>query len=358
MKRFLSVFCAHVLAVAISGLIFAPFSFAGAMQIGNLLSQVRSASGSLAGGHVHFYSAGTTTNKTIWTTSAKSVAAANPYTLDANGAAYLFGDGTYRIVIHTAAGATAYDWDNLRIEDFLSGFTGDGTGNISGFDNITATTRVRAPNIGAAAGTDNGVFNNTTTATLNVTGTPTFVDNTLNGADLIDNTIPPEKLQHTGAHDNTAVYWGDGRYATPPGYTLNVMYDVPFTPTDNATYYFGNLPNAGASGAGTPEREVEGTQKIYVPRTGTIKAAFITAHITPYNSIWGTSEAWPLYIRTDNTTDTLIASVADNTAIRTWSNTSMSIPVTAGGYFEIKTICPEWATNPYDITLGGYVYIE
>ncbi len=214
MKRFL----AFVYAYIITTLIFAPFSFSASTgkQIDFLLSQVRTnAAGSLAGGHVHFYAVGGTTNKAVYTSIDKSVAAANPYTLDANGTAYLFGDGTYRIVIHTSAGALAYDRDNIRIEDFLGGFTGNGTGNISGFDNLTLTGRMTSATstvTTATTTTDNITTANITT--LNVTGTPTFVDNTINGVDLIDNTIALGKIAHTGTASASVFLRGDGAWAS------------------------------------------------------------------------------------------------------------------------------------------------
>jgi hypothetical protein len=168
-----------ILGILISAMVAGPvpvFSATTAVQIEFLLSQVRSATGSLAGGHVHFYSAGTSTNKAVYLDINKASAAANPYTLDANGTALLYGDGTYRVVIQTAAGVTVYDRDNLKFEDLATDFinaeytmnlkpkslTGNDSGNITGYDNITAATRVRAPSIGSLSYTDNGYFNKIT----------------------------------------------------------------------------------------------------------------------------------------------------------------------------------------------------
>jgi len=175
MRRFTAFVYSLVIATLISALTFAPFSFSATtgVQIDFLLSQVRNASGSLAGGSVYFYSAGTTTSKDVYLDINKVAAAANPYTLDANGTALLYGDGTYRIVIKTSAGVTVYDRDNIKIEDLSTdlinaeyvytlrpkGLIGNDTGNITGYDNITATTRVRAPSIGSSSYTDNGYFN-------------------------------------------------------------------------------------------------------------------------------------------------------------------------------------------------------
>ncbi len=84
-----------------------------ATQFDFLLSQVRTSTTSLIGGQVYFYSAGTTTPKTIWLDRNQATTAANPYTLDANGTAQVFGAGVYRIVIKDSAGVTKFDRDGI-----------------------------------------------------------------------------------------------------------------------------------------------------------------------------------------------------------------------------------------------------
>ncbi|OHD28168.1 MAG: hypothetical protein A2Y38_15665 [Spirochaetes bacterium GWB1_59_5] len=96
-----------------------------AQSITFLLSQVRNSSGALAGGKVYAYAAGTSTPKTIWLNRSKSTVAANPYTLDSNGTAQLYGDGLYRFVIKTAAGVTVYDRDNVSIKDAIDPLEAD-----------------------------------------------------------------------------------------------------------------------------------------------------------------------------------------------------------------------------------------
>lgn len=93
-----------------------------AQQVEFLLSQVRNTTGSLAGGTVTFYAAGTTTLKTVWSDRDKATPASNPYTLDANGTAQVYADGLYKVLIKNAAGTTVYTRDNLQ-------FTPDATNN-------------------------------------------------------------------------------------------------------------------------------------------------------------------------------------------------------------------------------------
>jgi hypothetical protein len=103
MKRFL-LFLMLVLCAA---------SAQAATQFDFLLSQVRTSTTALIGGKVYFYSPGTTTPKTVWLDRYQGTPAGNPYTLDANGTAQLYGSGGYRVVIKDAAGVTRFDRDGV-----------------------------------------------------------------------------------------------------------------------------------------------------------------------------------------------------------------------------------------------------
>ncbi len=129
------------------------------------------------------------------------------------------------------------------------------------------------------------------------------------------------------------------------GYTLFVQ-ALTSSPADGGTIYFGNLPKAPVIAAAT--------SKVYIPKTGTIKYASIYS----YSGTAGTNEAWVMYIRLNNTTDTQIASVSLATSERVWSNSSLNIPVTAGSYIEIKAVNPTWVTNPLTTIFSGNIYIE
>jgi hypothetical protein len=80
-----------------------------------LLSQVRTSNeGALVNGTVYFYEPGTTTLKNIFQDEAKTIPAANPYTLDADATAQIFAYGAYRVVVKDENGVIQYDRDNLR----------------------------------------------------------------------------------------------------------------------------------------------------------------------------------------------------------------------------------------------------
>lgn len=71
----------------------------------------------LAGGKVYFYSPGTTTAKAVYIDRDKTTEAANPYTLDANGQAEIYGDGVYDIKVTTTAGVEKAYWYNVSMID-------------------------------------------------------------------------------------------------------------------------------------------------------------------------------------------------------------------------------------------------
>ena len=129
------------------------------------------------------------------------------------------------------------------------------------------------------------------------------------------------------------------------GYVINVQ-ALTSSPADGATVYFGMLPKVPQTTAAV--------SKVYIRKAGTIKMAQIYC----YSGTAGTGENWSLYIRKNNSADTLIATVALANKERIFTNSNLSIAVAAGDYIEIKGVQPTWATNPATTIYGGYIYIE
>jgi hypothetical protein len=141
---------------------------------------------------------------------------------------------------------------------------------------------------------------------------------------------------------------GNGWKYTPPapqGYAINVQ-ALTSSPADTTPFYFGYLPKAITT---TPN-----INKIYIRKPGTLKIA----EIYTYAGTAGTAEAISMYVRVNNTTDYLIATLSVAANERVFSNAALSIPLAVGDYIEIKCIPPAWATNPLTFICGGYVYIE
>jgi hypothetical protein len=129
------------------------------------------------------------------------------------------------------------------------------------------------------------------------------------------------------------------------GMAVNVQ-ALTSSPVDSQTVYFGMLPKVPTTTANT--------SKIYIRKSCTLKHAEIYC----YSGTAGTAEAWSLYIRKNNTTDTLIATLSVSASERVFTNAALAISLVAGDYIEIKGIQPLWATNPLTTIYGGYLYFE
>lgn len=140
---------------------------------------------------------------------------------------------------------------------------------------------------------------------------------------------------------------GDATWAAGiHGYALPVGADT-FSPLDSTTYYFGSLFSL------PPSTGVDNYRQ-YIPVAGVITAAYIFMQA----AVAGTAEDISVYIRKNDTSDTLIATLGVSANKRVFSNTGLSISVAVGDYVEIKMVCPAWATNPDTSRLGGNFYVQ
>lgn len=88
-----------------------------AIQLDSLISGITNASTGLPvnGGTIYFYEAGTTTPKYVYTEKEKTNGYYS-YSLDAVGAAHLYADGEYKLVVKDSDGATVKTYDDIRLE--------------------------------------------------------------------------------------------------------------------------------------------------------------------------------------------------------------------------------------------------
>lgn len=122
-----------------------------------------------------------------------------------------------------------------------------------------------------------------------------------------------------------------------------------FSPADATTYYFGSQFSVATGTTANIKR-------IYIPTTGTITKVYVTINVA---GTLATSETSTYSIRLNNTTDTQISAAVTMTATtQTFSNTGLSIAVTAGDYIEIKLVTATWVTNPTNVSQTAVIYIE
>jgi hypothetical protein len=154
--------------------------------------------------------------------------------------------------------------------------------------------------------------------------------------------LPTASATNTGKLSST-----DWSTFNNKGYTL-AFTTITTNLAANITYYFGNQGRAMLSTAGI--------WKVYVPQTGTIKKAYFMSYAS---TAVGDASNLSLYIRINNSSDTLVATVGAATASREFSNASLSISVTAGDYIEMKLVTPNpYATPATGFTIGGTIYIQ
>ena len=180
-----------------------------------------------------------------------------------------------------------------------------------------------------------------TADTLIITADPTYIvgNTTVTGTLEVNDTVKCAVMQADQIKDIQTL--------VTCGYTIPIFVGSHSSPADATTYYFGLIPNTAPS---TTAEE----RKIYIPKAGKITFCSISSNATTA----GTDEAWPYYIRLNNSTDYGIDTVSVSANLRQWINSSMNITVAAGDYIEIKSVTPTWATNPAAVSQGGYIYIE
>lgn len=159
----------------------------------------------------------------------------------------------------------------------------------------------------------------------------------IDAARIVSGTVAAARLGSGSASATTYLRgnstWGAGTCSLVLGTT------AVHNPLDATTYYAGQIGQAITT--------TGGTRRVTVPITGTIVAAAVNVNAV---TAVGTNESWTFNVRLNNSSSTLIGSVAANTSYRVVTNTAMSVAVTAGDYVELEVVCPTWVTNPQGVT--------
>jgi len=203
--------------------------------------------------------------------------------------------------------------------------------------------QIFVPYTGATHDLDMGSFNITGYKKDNVSATDKLLGRSSAGAGAI------EEITLTAA--GRAIL--DDATAAAQRATVGALYALPIVsmlnnaPADGVTYYAGGIPVAMTNSALA--------RKTYFRKAGIVRVA----EVMWYGSgAAGTNENISIYVRLNDTTDYLIATVGAATAERNFTNTSINVTVASGDFFEIKIVCPTWATNPVTVGLSGYLLVE
>lgn len=120
-----------------------------------------------------------------------------------------------------------------------------------------------------------------------------------------------------------------------------------FSPADSTTRYISGLPI-------TPQTTYAAGHYT-APVAGTITAAAFNWYSS---GTAGSNETISIYVRVNDTTDYLIASVGNTNANKQFINGALSISLAANDTFNVKMVFPAWATNPTTCNIGGVLLFE
>ena len=126
-------------------------------------------------------------------------------------------------------------------------------------------------------------------------------------------------------------------------YTLTGATGSNHNPLDATTYLYGTTYGVTLNNG------------LYIPMAGTIITVDFSVYVA---TALGTTETSSVYLRLNNTTDTLISSgVQANTRYQHY-RANVSIVVAKDDYIEWKWVTPTWATNPTGVRLLGIALIQ
>lgn len=146
---------------------------------------------------------------------------------------------------------------------------------------------------------------------------------------------------------NDVITWQTSGLSTwEPRITYAIPFQIPaWNPTDAQTVYFGGITRAPST--------VANTDKIFFRQAGVIKIV----NLYTFAAVAGSNQAWSLYVRLNDTTDTLVATVSAATQERIFNNSGLAIAVAAGDYIQLKMVNPTWTTDPTGVLGSGYLYV-
>ena len=129
--------------------------------------------------------------------------------------------------------------------------------------------------------------------------------------------------------------WSSSAQAGSSSYVLQFNTGGARTAADSTTYFISN------AGLDTYLASGKAASRLYFTKSGTITKCYGNMNYT----VNGSGENNTLSIRLNNTTDTTVTSTLKFNAT-TFSNTGLSIAVSAGDYIEFKLVTVAIATNP------------
>lgn len=130
------------------------------------------------------------------------------------------------------------------------------------------------------------------------------------------------------------------------GFEFPIAAELNMNPADATTYYFGM--DYGASFASSYI-----TNFIVFHKVGLITNVYIRFAVTT----GGTAESVSVYVRVNNSTDTLLTNSMSWAASAVINISGLAIEIAANDFINIKIVTPTWVTNPLNVRAFGTVFV-
>lgn len=139
--------------------------------------------------------------------------------------------------------------------------------------------------------------------------------------------------------------WTSSAPATGDSYTFQFI-SGQFNPADSTNYYLTPATWGITS---------NNSNRLWIAKSGTITKVYGGVRVS---STLGSSENTTVAIRLNDTTNTTISStVKFDSADSSFSNTGLSISVTAGDYINVYVTTPAWVTNPQSVFVNVSILV-
>ena len=217
------------------------------------------------------------------------------------------------------------------------------TADVNDSSNRRYVTDAQQTVIGNTSGTNTG---DETISTIKTKLGTTTVGENLN---ILANPSAIRFLRINADNTVTALSAADMRTALGVIDTYVIGSGGSFNPADGLTYYIGSSQSMAAAPSTTAAR-----RRVYVGSARRI----VGIDLQVFTTVTGTNETVPVSVRVNNTTDYLIGNMTWNPGANSYAlvnNQSLDISLAVNDYWEIKIVCPTWATNPTGVTIQGAV---
>lgn len=129
--------------------------------------------------------------------------------------------------------------------------------------------------------------------------------------------------------------------------TLYKVLATTWNPADSITYYLGPCP-------ATPST-TQWRRQGYFNRKGKIRSVFVEWYMT---ATAGSAEDITVTLELLGGVSIPLPQLTSMTAYKQFGVTGLDVDIDDMVYYEVKIVCPAWATNPTSVVVNGNIWVE